>query len=247
MSADLTLAIETSNPSAGGPGAGGGPGVALGIVRGPWQAETIAVEPLAATARHDDDLMPAVDRLFAKAGAEPSQVGRVAVSVGPGGYTALRVAVAAGKMIAEAAGARCVAVPTALCLALRADVPAPLGVLLASKGDSAWVSVLPADWRSRPEVAVRGGGGRIITAADLPTLGVVSLVGDRFTPELIRTTAAELGIPLAEPVYDPAACLEASGALPEIDPAALAPIYPREPDAVTLWRKLHGGGGTGAG
>jgi hypothetical protein len=28
--------------------------------------------------------------------------------------------------------------------------------------------------------------------------------------------------------------------LPAIDPAALVPLYPREPDAVTLWRKLHG-------
>jgi tRNA threonylcarbamoyladenosine biosynthesis protein TsaB len=242
MTADLTLAIETSNPSAQAvaPGERGGPGVALGVVRGRWDVEAIAVEPLAPTARHDDDLMPAIDRLFARAGADPAAVRRVAVSVGPGGYTALRVAVAAGKMIAEAAGGTCIAVPTALCLALRApaDLPEPIGVLLASKADTAWCCVLGPGWRDDPGAAARG---RVIGAADVQGLGAASLIGDRFVPESIRARASELGVAIVEPRYDPAACLEAASALEAIDPALLVPIYPREPDAVTLWRKLHGG------
>jgi tRNA A37 threonylcarbamoyladenosine modification protein TsaB len=235
----LTLAIETSNPSAHA--GAGGPGVALGVVRGRWDIEVIAAEPLAATARHDDDLMPAIDRLFGRTGAERSAIARVAVSVGPGGYTALRVAVATGKMIAEAVGGRCVAVPTALCLALRApaDPRGPIGVLLASKADTAWCCVLPPGWLDDPAAAARG---RIISAADVEGLGAASLIGDRFVPEAIRARASQLGIPLAEPRYDPAACLEASSVLEPVDPALLVPIYPREPDAVTLWRKLHGGG-----
>lgn len=240
----LTLAIETSNPSAqtgGSGGVGGGPGVALGVVRGPWDVEMIGAEPLAATARHDDDLMPAIDRLFARAGADRRAVERVAVSVGPGGYTALRVAVATGKMIAEAVGGVCVSVPTALCLALRAPagLAEPIGVLLASKSDTAWCCLLGPGWRDDPGAAARG---RIIRAADLEGLGAASLIGDRFVPEGIRAMASELGITVAEPRYDPAACLEAASAIEPIDPALLAPIYPREPDAVTLWRKLHGGG-----
>ena len=229
---DLTLAIETSNPSVHP-----GPGVALGrIAHG--RADVLGVEPLAKTSRHDDDLMPAIDRLFARLGAAPNHIASVAVSVGPGGYTALRVAVATAKMIAEAQGARCVAVPAALPIALRArGVEAPFAVLLAGKGDSAWAAVFTEGWRTDPAA---GSAGRLITAPDLDALGARALVGDRFTPEPIRARAGELGIAIHEPVYDPAACLEAAAVLPDLDPGDLAPIYPREPDAVTLWRKLHG-------
>lgn len=231
---DLTLAIETSNPSVHP-----GPGVALGRIAS-GRVEVLGVEPLAKTSRHDDDLMPAIDRLFAGLGASPRRVARVAVSVGPGGYTALRVAAATGKMIAEATGARCVAVPTALALALRVPEGAePFAVLLAGKGDSAWAAVFEKGWRGGIGAGT-GATGRIVTGAEVDGLGVRALIGDRFTPEPIRARAAELGVPVHEPVYDPSACLEASAHLPEIDPAALAPIYPREPDAVTLWRRLHG-------
>jgi len=237
--ADLTLAIETSNPSIHP-----GPGVALGRTAD-GRVELLGAEPLAKTSRHDDDLMPAIDRLFARLGVSPRQIGRVAVSVGPGGYTALRVAVATGKMIAEAQGAKCVAVPTALALALRApEGTEPFAVLLAGKGDSAWAAVFKEGWRGAIGAAT-GAEGRLITGADVDGLGVRALISDRFTPEPIRARAAELGIPVHEPVYDPVACLEASVCLPEIDPAALVPIYPREPDAVTLWRRLHGSEGGG--
>ena len=54
----LTLAIETSNPSSGPCH------VALGRVT-PTSSEILGVEGVAPASRHDDDLMPAIDRLAA--------------------------------------------------------------------------------------------------------------------------------------------------------------------------------------
>jgi hypothetical protein len=42
----------------------------------------------------------------------------------------------------------------------------------------------------------------------------------------------------ARACLDVAVALETSGA--SIDPAGLAPIYPRPPEAVTLWDRRHG-------
>jgi hypothetical protein len=42
------------------------------------------------------------------------------------------------------------------------------------------------------------------------------------------------------PVFDPAACLQASAMMQAVAPARLFPIYGREPEAVRKWRQLHG-------
>jgi hypothetical protein len=53
----------------------------------------------------------------------------------------------------------------------------------------------------------------------------------------MRSAMMELGGGIVEPVFDPAACLELAARLPDIEPALLLPLYPREPEAVTLWRR----------
>lgn len=231
------LAIETSNPSACGPGPG--PSVAL------RSGGAVVVEPLRPAAAgtrggHDDDLIPAIDRVFAQAGLRPRDLagGAVAVSIGPGGFTGLRIACAAGKMIAEATGAACIAVPTASALVRRVDAAAftrgRVGVSLAAKADTAWVQV----FGSAVEPLSPGG---VATAEEFARLAerdqLRALVTDRFLPEGFRATATRLGIDLVPPHYDAAAVLEAAEELPRIDPAALVPLYPREPEAVTLWRQ----------
>jgi hypothetical protein len=81
--------------------------------------------------------------------------------------------------------------------------------------------------------------GRLISAADLAGLGIGLLAADGFLPAPIREACGALGIAVVPPVFDPGACLAASAGLPEIDPAALLPMYAREPEAVVKWRKLH--------
>jgi tRNA A37 threonylcarbamoyladenosine modification protein TsaB len=231
------LAIECSNPGSGTGGGAGGPGVALGrLVDG--GAELLGVELVRPSGRggHDDDLMPAIDRLFrtARVAARGGTLARVAVSIGPGGYTSVRVACAAGKMIAEASGAKCVAVPTA-SVAIE-SLPddgqgGHIAVALAGKGETAWVQVFHAGIAAQP--------GRIISAPDIQALhtdGVRLLIADSFLPAPMRAAAELLGWTIASPSFDAASCLCVGARLPAIDPADLVPLYPREPDAVTLWR-----------
>ena len=49
-------------------------------------AGNVHVELLKASARHDDELMPAIERLVEKAGLTPRDLEAVGVSIGPGGY-----------------------------------------------------------------------------------------------------------------------------------------------------------------
>lgn len=229
MAPNLTLGIETSNPSA----AKGSAGVAIGLCQ-EGAFEVLGVEPLGPTGRHDDDLMPAIQRLSAQCGIKPRDIRRVAVSVGPGGYTGLRVAVACAKMIALSARGSCIAVPTAHVVASRIRNPGGrFGIALASKGQATHITTFTAD--GRPE-----GLGQVASAADFEQLALTTLVADQFLPDSIRSACQELGISVIEPIFDPAACVEVSANLPEINPADLEPLYAREPDAVTNWRRLHG-------
>lgn len=244
------LAIEISNPGAGvrgGDGAGAqasGPGVALGRVDGPGRVELASIEWLNAAAAGggaagrfgglDDDLMPAIARLFAREGLVARACLRaVAVSIGPGGYTSLRIACAAAKMIAEGAGAACISVPTAAAVA--AGVGAehwdrPVGIALASKGDAAWLQVFE---RGEPT-----GPGRVLSGDEAAGVigGVGTLVGDAHLPGAMRLAAERARARMIEPVFSPLSVLVAAAGRPEIDPALCNPLYPREPDAVTLWR-----------
>jgi tRNA threonylcarbamoyladenosine biosynthesis protein TsaB len=62
--------------------------------------------------RHDDHLFPEIERLLALAGATLNDLTRVAVAIGPGSFTGLRVAIAAAQGIARASSARTIGVPT---------------------------------------------------------------------------------------------------------------------------------------
>lgn len=239
MPGPLTLAFELSNPTsataAGGPGSGSDAS-SLALGRG---ASIIAAEHVAPAApRSDtDDLFPALDRLFRRAGLAPKDLrgGRIAVSVGPGGYTGLRVACAAAATLAETVGARCVSVPTALVALRAADLDAEgrtRAVALAGKADSAWVYI-----EHQPDPTAP----RFITAATaaayLAGHSVAALIADSFLPATIRAACAGAGIAIIPPRLSAAACLQVSATLPDIDPAQLVPIYAREPDAVTQWRE----------
>ncbi|MCC6675803.1 MAG: tRNA (adenosine(37)-N6)-threonylcarbamoyltransferase complex dimerization subunit type 1 TsaB [Phycisphaerales bacterium] len=237
----LTLAIETSNPSSWSPGVAWHPGVCIGEVDGDT-VRVLDLEPVAIDKPHTDDLLPAIDRLMGRLNIRPAQLERIAVSAGPGGFTAIRIAITVAQMIAETTGARAVAVPTALVIAARAphNIPTPFGVALSSKGPSTHLTT----FSSLPPYAARHSPSSLITAPDLPGPGLRALIADRHLPEAIRAEAARLGVALYEPIFDPIACLECSARLEEVDPARLSPIYPREPEAVTKWRALHGRAGT---
>ncbi len=202
-------------------------------------------EPVAPPSRHDDDLIPAIDRLARRLCVTPAAIERIAVSVGPGGFTAVRVAVATGKLLAEATTARggtcrCIAIPSALVAGWNVEPAAGskgIAVALASKGDTVHLTTMPSGWRESPAGVA---AGTVVTAAALASFGSIrieTLVGDQHLPEAFLRAASEAGLRLIAPHFSARACLELAAHLPAIGPLDLLPLYPREPEAVTLWKQ----------
>ena len=146
----ILLAIETSQRTGG---------VAVSDLQGRAHAE-----PLSQSLRHDDELLPAIDRLYTRLGLEPRQTRAVGVSIGPGGFTGLRIAVATAKMLAETLGVDLVAVPSALVAAGSYRGSGPIVVALAAKGETCWATRLRRvrrRRRGRRHVALNGAQGRL--------------------------------------------------------------------------------------
>lgn len=227
----IVLAIEISNPSAWTPASSAFPGVAVGRVSG-GTITFIASESIDPAKSHDDGLLPAIDRLFAQQSLSARDISRIAVSIGPGGFTATRIAVTAAKLIAEAIGAECVGVPSSAVAVAAAEIQnAQTLVLLSAKGETFHTSrYSPArQLISEPEIT---------SSLDVNLANVSLILADRFAPDSLRARAATMGIPVREPAFDPRILLSIQHAFPATSPLDLAPIYPREPEAVTKWREL---------
>lgn len=204
------------------------------------------IEMLAPQKRHDDDLLPAIDRLFTRLKLGPNDLrnGAVALSIGPGGFTGLRIAVATAKMFAETLNTKLVAVPSALVAAESCREVGPIMVALSSKDDSAWCAVVertpPANnWSIRSQPRIDDG-----QSLDLSCGGIQAILADEHFPPSMRDRAHEARIPIIPPIFDPRACLLVGQRMLAhnlvAEPLALTPLYPRQPEAVTLWDKRKG-------
>jgi tRNA threonylcarbamoyladenosine biosynthesis protein TsaB len=206
-------------------------GVALRVAGG-----EATVERFDAGVKHERDVMPAIDRLFRRAGLKPRDLALVAVSIGPGGFTGLRVAVTTAKMLAFATGAAIVPVPSAFVVAESIDSTGPIGVALAAKGERVWFTRFR---REREQWTIEGTPAQV-GADHSPLEGLACMAGDGFVPTAWRDRCAALRVPIVEPTFDPVACLQvgerAFSRGETIDPASLVPLYGREPEAVTLWQ-----------
>lgn len=235
----FALGIETSNPSAGS-----GVVVAERSGGGVWAERARA--DLGPTRRHDDALVRLIDSACRSAGVRPRGLGRVAVSAGPGGFSAVRIAIATAQMIAEAGGSACVGVPTDAALTRRAAPPADehaeLVVCLGWKRDDAWASRwTPASGGSAAGWTLAAGGAVApIDELAAAAPGRVLVCDHRLAAVLRERSARPADLVIEPPCFDPLAVLEASEAVEPVDPASLLPIYPREPEAVSKWRRLHG-------
>src|SRR5512138_2053042 len=100
------LALETSGQTGS---------VALGTPAG-----VVAAERLPVDVRHAGELMPAVQRLLARQAWLADSLTDVFISIGPGSFTGLRIAVSVARTLAWSVGVRIVAVPTMHALAFNA-------------------------------------------------------------------------------------------------------------------------------
>jgi tRNA threonylcarbamoyladenosine biosynthesis protein TsaB len=227
---EIVLAIETSQREGG---------VALRDAAGAMQTE-----PIAESRRHDDDLMPAIDRLCRRASVKPRAVGAVAVSIGPGGFTGLRIAVSTAKVLGLALGARIVAVPSAeVAIQAVSRDEAEHGeilVALASKRESFWAT----RFRFSDDRWTAADTGGLVDASTFSLERITALVADRYLPALAAERAEAAGVHRLPLRLDPIACLQAGLSRLEAGesthPHHLSPLYPRQPEAVTLWERRSG-------
>lgn len=87
----MLLAVDTATPR-----------VSVAVARG---SAVVAVSSSTDGMRHAETLIPLVTRALQDVGATPRDVSEVAVGVGPGPFTGLRVGLMSAKALAEAVGA----------------------------------------------------------------------------------------------------------------------------------------------
>lgn len=120
----LTLGVETSGQTG-----------AVALRRGGQMVESISLQQTGR--RHAQTLISEVDAMLRRASHATRQLDAVAVSIGPGSFTGLRVGVVFAKTLAYATGCRLAAVDTfrAIAAACPADVSEVFVVSDAQRGE----------------------------------------------------------------------------------------------------------------
>lgn len=185
--------------------------------------------------------MPAIEAVCRAANVSPADLKLIGVSLGPGGFTGVRIGVVTAKVLAETVGCALVGVRTAEILAAGAGAAEEgerLAVCLAAKRDTVWTEVFlrrESAWLATEQVGV-------LPAAELLTLTQAHrLIADEHLPQQVCKEAAERGVPVDTPKYDAQACLhlslEKAARGEATHPIDITPIYPREPEAVSKWKE----------
>lgn len=190
--------------------------------------------------QHASQLLPLASALLAEAGIDWPQVRRIAVGVGPGTFTGLRIGVATARALAQASGAELAAVSTLHALAHAAREEAAgrtvLAVLDARRGEA-----FAAAWRGDEQLHAAAA----IAPEDLPALargasGPCLAVGDGAVRFRQRLEPAGVDVPAdgsaLHRVSATAICELALDA-PPADRDALIPDYVRLPDAELTRRR----------
>jgi len=184
---------------------------------------------------HGREIAPAADRLLRAAGKGPADLGLVAVDIGPGSYTGLRVGLSAAKGLAYALGRPMIGVPS---LDVLAEAAKGLGPILATALDAKWDQVYGALYEirsGRPERTTEMLAERPEAfAARVPAGAMV--VGDAlerhealFSARGAKAAPRELWSP--KPSIVASLGLERHRAGQRHDAATLVPLYLRKTEA----------------
>jgi tRNA threonylcarbamoyladenosine biosynthesis protein TsaB len=193
--------------------------------------------------RHAETLTPAIEFLCRQTRVELSDIGAVAVDLGPGLFTGLRVGIAAAKALAHACRVPMVGVPSLDLLAfpVRHTARTIVCCIDARRGE-----VFHASYRQSPGGVQRLTEPAVDTPDDLVSDLLVTnddllLVGDgalryrEVFEAITRVEIADHG--LAHPLASSLVELAHARALREdfVPPQELAPMYLRKPDAEINW------------
>lgn len=109
-----------------------------------WVDGSVAHEYRIIRRRHNGEILGMVDRVMAAAGVTRGQLDAVAVGLGPGSFTGLRIAVGVAQGIAYAVDVPAVPVSTLQAIAARAarerEIGRVLAVLDARRGEVYWAA-----------------------------------------------------------------------------------------------------------
>jgi len=236
------LAIETS-------GSRGGIALAESAAEGAGPPRLLEEVRIAEGLRHGRDLVLSVRDACRRAGWTPREIPLVAVSIGPGSFTGIRIAVTLAKFVAWDAGARIVAVPSFRALAANAPADRPrIATIVDAKRGGLFASlferregrldetfgpaVIEADDLARRLQPARRGEPPAYVLGHGIAKGRAALAGLELAPEdlwnIRPAEIARLGLEMA-------ACGEFA------DPLRLEPLYIRPPEAEELWLRRHKG------
>ena len=178
-----------------------------------------ASEPM--TRGHQERLAPMAREVMARAGLGFAALDRIAVTVGPGSFTGLRVGLAFAKGLALALGKPCIGVGTLEALAATVAEPGPLAVVIDSGRGQVYLQTFKADRAlSPPQVlSLVEAGSRL---AELNG-GVLSGPGAALLSDVASAFETR---PVATP--DPAAVARLAMSASVAPPT---PLYLRPPDA----------------
>ena len=198
---------------------------------------------------HSETLLSHIEGALSFAGVERSALTGVAVSIGPGSFTGLRIGLATVKAIAYGLGIPLVGVSTLAALALAFPVPDVYTLVLmdAQKGN-AYAGLY--EWRDESLHEVR-------PVRVAPLAEAIAEAADRGKPvlltgELAVKKRARLGNLPDNVTLAPAHLLTARAshvawlgiarlaAGERDDPMTLEPFYIRRSEAEVLWEKRHG-------
>lgn len=194
--------------------------------------------------RHAETLTPAIEFLCRQTRVELSDIGAIAVDLGPGMFTGLRVGIAAGKALSHARRLPMIGVSSLDLLAfpLRHSNRRIVCAIDAGRGE-----VFHASYRQSPGGVQRLTEPEVATPDDLAsdllaTNEELLLVGDgafRHREVLDVVTRIELADQgTAYPLATSLVQLAHARALREefVSPAELTPLYLRKPDAEINWQ-----------
>lgn len=221
----------------------------VAIAHGP---ELLAARQLPEGNRHATALMPALQSLLQEQRWAPDQIDHLYLSLGPGSFTGLRIAVAIARALAQAIGCKLVGVPSLDVIAHNA--PATFGVVLpvldAKRGqifsaryerDAAGAlhrstEAALVDPRLFVEEAIARAAARGESTVVILGEGI-----DYHRPALANPAAVELDRVLwpgrAQIVHQLGWRLAQRGEFTQ--PQSLLPLYIRLPEAEEVWRKKH--------
>jgi tRNA threonylcarbamoyladenosine biosynthesis protein TsaB len=180
-------------------------------------------------------LLPLATKLLEDAGLTFEDVDRIAVGVGPGTFTGLRIGVATARALAQGTGAELVGVSTLRALATNADGRPVLAVLDARRGE-AFVAEYDRDAEVRAPAAVTPQ-----TLAEMARPGLLAL-GDgsvRFR-EVLEPAGAEIPAD-GSPLHQVSALALARLATAQAATGeSVTPEYLRLPDAELALQRKQG-------